>query len=115
MPISTKKKDFKYIEKYWEPLAAVAWKEYLDRGRGALIVDFTSDKSGDAVYSSLEELTKTPLYDEGIQMVKDYDPRRQVVLIFLRLPDSVSGYKGGIAEWGTPPEIYEEFKDRFAN
>ena len=104
-----KSKDYDYIAKYWEVLAACAWREYLACGRGALLVCPTSPGE-DAIYLPLEKLASNPLVQELARFDNEYDPRQEVVVIFLRPPQSVSAYKGGIPEGGTPPELYERAK-----
>ena len=51
-----------------------------------------------------------PLLNDFARFAEEYDPCREVVVIFLRHPSSVSAYKGGIPERGTPPELYERLK-----
>jgi hypothetical protein len=98
-----------YVAKYWEVLAACAWKEYQLNGRGAFLVG-GFDEPDDFIYLPLEVLTTYPLLGDFARLAEEYDPSREVVVIFLQHPPSVSAYKGGIPERGTPPELYERLK-----
>lgn len=109
MTVDEKTRDYDYINKYWDVLAACAWKEYRVHGRGALLCQI-EEPGEEAVYLPLEMLTTHPLLKECARMSKKYDPREEVVLIFLRPPASVSAYKGGLSERGTPPQLYERIK-----
>jgi hypothetical protein len=97
------------VAKYWELLAACAWKEYQVHGRGALLVGGFNEP-GDFIFLPLEVMVAHPLLKDFAQFAKKYDPSREVAVIFLRQPPTVSAYKGGIPERGTPPELYERLK-----
>jgi hypothetical protein len=49
----TKDEDYKYIEKYWEVLAAIAWQEYTRHGHGALVIGGLEEAPDDAIYFPL--------------------------------------------------------------
>jgi hypothetical protein len=100
--------DYECIAKYWEVIAACAWREYEAHGRGALLVT-ALDGPEDCIYLPLE-MMKNPLLDGYRQLVERYDPRAEVVVIFLRGKGEVSAYKGGICERGTPPELHDRLK-----
>jgi hypothetical protein len=107
--IDEKTRDYDYIDKYWEVLAACAWKEYRVHGRGALLCQI-EEPGEEAVYLPLEMLTAHPHLKEYARMLEKYDPLEEVVLIFLRPPASVSAYKGGLSERGTPRQLYKRIK-----
>jgi hypothetical protein len=44
------------------------------------------------------------------RMVKDYNPRLEVVFVFLRVDGGVSSYRLHIRNQPSPPEAYEELK-----
>jgi hypothetical protein len=45
--------------------------------------------------------------DDVKRMVKEYDPRLEVVFVFLRQDGGVSGYRLRTRNQQTPPEAYE--------
>lgn len=106
MKQTTPTQDYDYIAQHWEILAACAWKEYQAHGRGALLMGGFDDP-GDFIYLPLDLMTTMPLLEEFARFAGEYDPRQEVVVIFLRQPPSVSAYKGGVPKRGTPPELYE--------
>jgi hypothetical protein len=47
---------------------------------------------------------------EYSNLVKGYDPEKQIIAVFLTPPDSVSAYCGGLTpERVAPPEAYKRF------
>jgi hypothetical protein len=105
-----------YIARRWKIIAAVVWKEYLAGGRGAVLFTPSTDFGGewDYIYLPLETLEGHPLMKEYANMLRSYDPTRQVVALFLTPPDCVSGYCGGLTpECLSPPEAYKRFKGVF--
>jgi hypothetical protein len=101
-----------YIDHRWEAVAALAWKEYMAHGRGALV--FTSSaKSGgewDAIFLPLDSIADHPLMKEYANLTRSYDPMKQIVAIFLTPPAYVSAYVGGLTpERISPPEAYKKF------
>ena len=64
----------------------------------------------DAIYLSAEKLASQPLLKDLARLAEDYNPQTEVAVIFLQPPHSVSAYKGGIQERGTPPELYDRLK-----
>jgi hypothetical protein len=101
-----------YIDKYWEVLAFVAWNDFHTQGRGAVIVfgSLEGPRPGDDVYMPLEVMKANPLLSDLARLAEEYDPDREVVVIFLRPPGSVTAYRGGLSERGTPREMYERLK-----
>jgi hypothetical protein len=86
------------IERCWDIVASIAWKEYTTYGRGALL--FTqSVESGDdwdCVYLPMVEFEGVPLMREYCDLMKEYDPTEQLVAVFLTAPDCVSAYCGSL-------------------
>ncbi len=94
-----------YLEKYWDLVAAIAWKEFKAHGRGALLVQNIEQPHEDVVFIPLTMLTANPLVHDFAAYVRAYDPRREIVAVFLRR-GLVSAYKGAVAGRETPPEAY---------
>jgi hypothetical protein len=107
--IDEQNQNHSYISENWEALGACAWKEHLAHGRGALLIG-GFDEPDDFIYLPLEVLVAHPLLKDYARFAEDYDPSREVVVIFLQQPPSVSAYKGGIPERGTPPQLYKRLK-----
>ena len=95
-----------YLQKHWDVLAGIAWREFTAHGRGALIVQNSADPNEEAIFVPLEMLTNNLLGHEYAEFVRKYDPRREVVIIFLGVTGSVSAYKGNVPCRATPPEAY---------
>lgn len=97
-----------YLNKYWEVLAACAWRECLAHGRGALLVGGFDDPEGCIYLPS--GMMANPLLDGFTRLVDEYDPNQEIVVVIMRPPDMVSAYKGAVPERGTPSELYERLK-----
>lgn len=111
MEIDKGSRDYSYIAKYWELLAACAWREYKTHGRGALLVHIDGEVEEEAIFLPLAMLTTHPRLEGFALLAKAYDPRLEIVVIFLRPPSEVTAHKGSIPEKGTPPELYERIKE----
>ena len=101
-----------YIDRCWEAIAAVAWKEYMAHGRGALLFTASAESGGewDGIYLPIDLVVGHPLMKEYAEMTRSYDPMKQIVAIFLTPPDYVSAYVGGLTpERISPPEVYKKF------
>ena len=72
-----------YIDERWEVLGAIAWKEYIAHGRGALILQPDEQSDWDATYLPLQHFETNSAMNEYTDMVKRYDPNSQLVTIFL--------------------------------
>ncbi len=99
-----------YLEKYWVLIAAIAWLGFKDQGRGALVVQKLEHPDEDMVFMPLAKFTDDPLLHDYAAFVREYDPEREVVVIFLRPPCLVSAYKGAMAGGVTPPEAYRRLR-----
>jgi hypothetical protein len=111
-----KRSHLNYIERRWDMLAAIAWKEYRASGRGALLFTQTGEpgEEWDCIYLPLEAFEDAPLVKEYCDFVKQYDPTKQLVAIFLIPPDTVSAYSGGLSpERVAPPEAFRRFGHAF--
>jgi hypothetical protein len=99
-----------YIEERWEILAAVAWKEYLKQDQGALLMQPAGDGEWDLVYGPAGMFQSDPVMKKYARMIKDYDPKTQIVAIFLTPPDGVNAYLGSLPrERLSPPDAYRKF------
>ncbi len=103
-----------YLQEYWDVVAAIAWREFNVHGRGALVVQDFEQPDEDAAFVPLAMLNDSPLGDDYAAFVREYDPQREVVVIFLRPPCLVSAYKGSVAGGMTPPEAYWRLRDVLA-
>lgn len=90
-----------YLNKNWEILAAISWKEFTAQGRGALITEpetgCASDADWDCMYMPLEILRLQLHLEDYIDLVRLYTPTMDLVAIFLTPPDRVSAYRGTLA------------------
>jgi hypothetical protein len=98
-----------YISDHWGVLAACAWREYQAHGRGALLLGGFDDPE-DSIYIPSDLLRTVPFLEDFARFADEYDPCREVVVIFLGEPPKISAFKGGIPERGTPPALYERLK-----
>jgi hypothetical protein len=91
-----------YIESRWEIVAAVAWKEYLAHRNKALLFTASTDPGGemDCIYLPLDLLEGHPLMKEYSNLVRCYDPTKQIVALFLTPPGRVSAYRGWLIQSG---------------
>ena len=99
-----------FIARYWEVLAACAWREYQLHGRGALVFGALSEPD-DFIYMPLIMLEAEPLMVDFASYAKEYDPSQEIVAVILGVPPSVAALKCGMPERGTPPALYERLKE----
>lgn len=103
-----------FIRSQWPDFAAFAWRKYLAEGRGAIVVNLRSaSKSADGLHvptyyvsEASESLANRGGWpnEEISEVVREYDPERDVVLIFLRLDGDVFHYN--VSDELTPPRAY---------
>jgi len=103
------------VRSQWRDFAAFAWRRYLAEGRGALVVDLTNVSKlvaglGVPIYfvaDGSERLAKRGGWPnkEIAESVKEYDPERDVVLVFLRLDGDSFCYN--VSDEVTPPSAFE--------
>lgn len=109
-----------FIRINWPVAAAIAWQQYRQQGRGCIVIDVTQAKEPPPGESHL--FGETPgryvpykvvraSDDADVQrMVKSYNPRQEVVFVFLRTDGGVSSYRLHIHGQPSPPEAYEMLK-----
>ncbi|MFY9556924.1 MAG: hypothetical protein WAV20_22080 [Blastocatellia bacterium] len=92
----------KFIRSLWREFAAFAWQKYLEEGRGAVVINFrNAGKSGDKlqvpsyyIAEGSERLAKRNGWpnQEIVDLVRDYDPKLDVVFVVLRLNGDIFHY-----------------------
>jgi hypothetical protein len=89
-----------FLEDYWLNLAGFAYGQYLQLGRGALLLSGSNADESEMMYISHTQLSN---YPDIKKVVGDYDPDMQIVAI-IALPGvlALQTYKGE----PSPPEIY---------
>ena len=112
-----------FIRINWPVAAAFAWQQYQKQGRGCLVVDVTKSKEppqgeshlfGESFGAYVPYRTVRATGDPDVKrMVKEYDPTKEVVFVFLRLDGGVSSYRLHIRNQPSPPEAYEALKREF--
>ena len=101
------------IRLQWRDFAAFAWQQYSTRGRGAVIVDLkraaaegasTSQIPTYYVAESTEQLNKRGGWPnaEIEELIREYDPRQDVVFLFIRVDGEVFHYN--VSDEITPPD-----------
>jgi hypothetical protein len=104
-----------FVRSQWRDFAAFAWEKYLSEGRGAVVVDLrNASKSGEGLHvptyyvaEDSERLAKRGGWpsEEIADVIKEYDPEQDAVLLFLRLDGDVFYYN--VSDELTPPRAYE--------
>ncbi|MEK6320798.1 MAG: hypothetical protein AABN33_03850 [Acidobacteriota bacterium] len=104
-----------FIRSQWRDFAAFAWRKYVSEGRGAIVVDLrNASKSPEGlqvptyyVGEGTERLAKRGGWpnEDVADVIREYDPEQDIVLIFLRLDGDVSYYN--VSDELTPPRAYE--------
>jgi hypothetical protein len=109
-----------FIQLNWPIAAAAAWQQYRRQGRGCIVFDVAEAQEPPPGESHL--FGETPgryvpykvvraSGDADVErMVKKYNPRREVVFVFLRRDGGVSSYQLSIQGQPSPPEAYEALK-----
>jgi hypothetical protein len=101
------------IRMQWRDFAAFAWRQYLARGRGAVVVDLKRAGERNAstaqiptyyVAESSEQLLKRGGWpsDEVEGVIRDYDPKQDVIFLFIRLDGEVFHYN--VSDDIAPPD-----------
>lgn len=98
--VEEKREDhLKFLFHNWDLVAAAAWEGYSGEGRGAIVINPKEDSqwTNSVVYipDNRPRPPGVPAWPdpEVEEMVRDYDPEREVVVVILRLDGDVSGYK----------------------
>ena len=104
-----------FIRSQWPDFAAFAWRKYLTEGRGAIVVTLrNASKSADGLHvptyyvaEGSEALANRGGWpnEEISDVVREYDPEQDVVLLFLRLDGDVFYYN--VSDELTPPRAHE--------
>lgn len=109
-----------FIKINWPVAAAFAWQQYQKQGRGCLVVDVAQSKDpprgasylfgeSQAAYVPYRGVRMTGDPDVK-RMVKEYDPTKEVIFVFLRLDGGMSSYRVSIPNQPSPREAYEQLK-----
>ena len=104
-----------FVQSQWPDFAAYAWQKYLTEGRGAIVVNLrNASKAATGLQvptyyvaqgsQRLANLGGWP-NEEISDVISEYDPEQDVVLIFLRLDGDVFLYN--ISDELTPPLAYK--------
>jgi hypothetical protein len=109
-----------FMRSQWRELAAFAWEKYQSEGRGAVVIDLKrASKNGTRfqvpTYYLAEESERLRERggwpsEEVAEVIRDYDPRQDVVFIFLRLKGEAVHYNA--SDEMTPPKAYESKRSR---
>jgi hypothetical protein len=110
-----------FIHLNWDQLAAGAWEGYLEMGRGAMVIDLGAPSPSDSAGYWEEHLTAgsyipdqnpasgTPTdWPSGdiSQLVRTYDPEREVVVVILGEDDQMSVYRAELKDHPSPPDAW---------
>lgn len=96
-------------------LAAIAWRNFLDAGRGAILLDLRErDCISQADYipqgamiSKAIELGFEPIDYAGLVVAADfYDPERQVIFVIIRPDGQFADYVHTAPPGPTPPQAF---------
>jgi hypothetical protein len=109
-----------FMRSQWPEFAAFAWEKYLSEGRGAVVIDLKrASKNGTRfqvptfyLADGSERLRARGGWpsDEVAQVIREYDPERDVVFIFLRLDGDAFHYD--VSDEITPPKAYRSRHSR---
>ncbi len=100
-----------YIVENWSQLALLAWRGYLEQGRGCVAIEASKrEREG---YLMVYYLSQAMLEERGAwgvhpvcEPISEYDPNIEIVVLF-RLPgDHQPAYKISVPDAPAPPEIY---------
>lgn len=104
------------IRAQWRDFAAFAWEKYSNEGRGAVVIDIrNASRSGVDLHvptfwvaDGSDRLSARGGWpnEEIAELIKEYDPRLDVVFLFLRLDGDVYHYN--VSDDLTPPEAFAE-------
>lgn len=97
-----------YLDRCWDLLAAIGWKEFSVRGRGAVLV-YLAEPNDSAKFIPMEVLAGNPVTEEYARMVREYDPRREIVVIFMVPPLSVTAFAGALPKRETPLKCCQRY------
>ncbi len=109
-----------FIRINWPVAAAFAWQQYRTQGRGCIVFDVAKAKEPPPGESHLfgetfgayipYKVVRTAEDADVKRMVEEYNPRREVVFVFLRTDGGVSSYRLHIQNQPSPPKAYKTLK-----
>jgi len=104
-----------FIRSQWASLAAFAWDRYQSEGRGAIVVDLRNATLVEAnvnvptyyVADGSERLAERGGWPNAdiAEVIQNYDPEQDAILLFLRLDGDVFHYN--VSDDLTPPKAYQ--------
>lgn len=104
-----------FIRSQWAGLAAFAWEKYQSEGRGAIVIDLrnaTMVKGNINVPTYYVAEGSQRLSERGgwpsadvAEVIQEYDPEQDVILLFLRLDGDVFHYN--VSDDLTPPKAHQ--------
>lgn len=112
----TRQLHFAFLTAQYRTLAAIAWRGFQEKGRGAIMVPppGPDNQSGCTVFfSSVDEMDSLDCFEtdgEHVRLINAYDPTREIV-VAIDDDDVTSTYRYG-DESLPPPDAWEFMKDR---
>ena len=102
------------VNDQWSLLAAFAWKNYLELGRGAVVVQvdqWVDDDTGiDVQVTYLPGSDVARLTDDTAEFITQYDPRAEVVILFTGLDlNGNLAYRCKAGDGPLPPDALRLF------
>ncbi len=101
-----------YLDRNWDVVGAMAWQGFLKHGRGTVVVQHAVQPKEQMLFLPLKLLAGNPLCQAFADLARDYDPRREVVVVFVRPLFAITVYKGSLSGRETPPEAHERLLRR---
>lgn len=99
------------VNQHWTLLAAFAWKNYLELGRGAVMVQvdqWLQEGAGDELdvqVSYLSDSDAARLTTDTAEFIAQYDPRAEAVILFTGLDQGGNlAYRCKAGEGPPPPD-----------
>jgi hypothetical protein len=81
-----------YVQENWEILAAIAWKQYLEEGRSALVMYPEGPTGWFGICVTLQKFQVKPDLSEYADRIRLYDPGTQIVTIFYTPRNYIGAY-----------------------
>src|SRR4030095_11923066 len=101
-----------FIRSQWAEFAAYAWRKYLSEGRGAVVINLrNASKTAEGLHVPVHFISEgsKQLADMGgwpdeevSEVISEYDPEQDVILLFLRLDGDVFHYN--VSDALNPPQ-----------
>lgn len=82
---------------------SVAQNGYEGSGRGAIVADTTqrAPEGGHPLCFFAQTMVEQSGDEDTLRMVREYDPAREMVAVFLKTDDCISVYRIGMSYWFT--------------